>query len=50
LVPECAECDAHWLPADDQRWHAYLGGDDLDAPAELVFYCPTCAERDFGDD
>jgi hypothetical protein len=24
--------------------------DDLDAPAELVFYCPDCAEREFGDD
>jgi hypothetical protein len=25
------------------------GGDDLDEPAELVFYCPSCAEREFGD-
>jgi hypothetical protein len=26
----------------------YHGGDDLDEPAELVFYCPECAEREFG--
>lgn len=26
---------------------AYLGCDDLDEPAELVFYCPLCAEREF---
>jgi hypothetical protein len=38
------------LPADEERWRAYLGGDDLDAPAELIFYCPDCAEREFGPD
>jgi hypothetical protein len=47
LIPECAECDARWLPADEARWRGYLGGDDLDEPAELVFYCPECAEREF---
>jgi hypothetical protein len=26
----------------------YLGGDDLDEPAEVVFYCTECAEREFG--
>jgi hypothetical protein len=25
------------------RWQAYL-----DANSELVFYCPDCAEREFG--
>ena len=40
---------AHWLPTDNDRWHAYLGCDeDLDEAAELVFYCPACAEREFG--
>jgi hypothetical protein len=48
LIPECAECEAHWLPADDERWRAYLGGDDVDAPAEVVFYCPDCAKGKFG--
>jgi len=24
-------------------------GDDLDKPPELIFYCPACAEREFGD-
>jgi hypothetical protein len=48
LIPRCAECEAAWLPADEERWRAHLGGDDLDEPAELVFYCPACAEREFG--
>jgi hypothetical protein len=46
-IPECAECDAHWLPADKDRWFAYLTDDE---PAELAFFCPDCAEREFGDD
>jgi hypothetical protein len=33
-----------WLPADEQRWAAYLTDDE---PAEVVFYCPACAEREF---
>jgi hypothetical protein len=33
---------------DEERWLAYLGGDDLDEPAEDVLYCPECAEREFG--
>lgn len=48
LIAKCAECEAVWLPADDERWRAYLGGDDLDEPAELVCDCPDCAEREFG--
>jgi hypothetical protein len=46
LIPKCAECDAAWLPADEERWRAYLGGDE---PAELAFYCPECAVREFSD-
>lgn len=48
LIPRCAECEAHWLPADEERWRALLGSDDLDEPPELVFYCPDCVEREFG--
>lgn len=48
LIPHCTECDALWQPADKERWSAYLGGDDLDEPAEVVVYCPRCAEREFG--
>ena len=47
IILRCAECEAHWLPADKERWRAYHVGDDLDEPAELVFYCPECAEREF---
>jgi len=24
LTPRCAECEAAWLPADAERWRAYL--------------------------
>jgi hypothetical protein len=44
LILECAECDVRWLPADEDRWSAYLTDDE---PPELVFYCPECAEREF---
>jgi hypothetical protein len=45
LIAHCAECDALWLPADEERWSAYLTDDE---PGELVFYCPECAKREFG--
>lgn len=48
LIPRCAECEAVWLPAEEERWRAYLGGDDLHEPPEVFFYCPACAEREFG--
>ena len=48
LIPKCAECEA-WLPADEERWRAYLGGDDLEEPPEVVFFCPDCAEQEFGE-
>ena len=47
LIPACAECEAVWLPADEARWQAWLTDDE---PPELVFYCPECAEREFGGD
>ena len=50
LIPKCAECEAHWLSAGEERWRDYLGVDeDLDEPAELDYYCRRCAEREFGD-
>jgi len=43
------ECDDIWLPADEERWRAYLGVDEyFDEPAEVVILCPTYAEREFG--
>jgi hypothetical protein len=47
LIPRCAECEARWLTADEERWAAYLTDDE---PPEVVVYCPDCAEREFGDD
>jgi hypothetical protein len=49
-IPSCAECGVLWLPADEGRWSAYLGGNDLDEPGELAFYCPDCARREFGNE
>ncbi len=46
-IPECAECQAAWLPADEDRWQADHNDDEL---PELVFYCPDCAEREFSRD
>ena len=40
-------CDREWFPEDEERWRSYHVGDDLDQPAELGFYCPECAEREF---
>lgn len=49
-IPTCVECGARWLPADEERWRAYLGCDeDIDEPTEVVILCPDCAEREFGD-
>jgi hypothetical protein len=39
LIPRCTECEAAWLRADEERWRALLGGDDLNEPPELAFYC-----------
>jgi hypothetical protein len=47
LIPSCVECDARWLPADEERWAAHLTDDE---PADVVFWCPACAVREFGND
>jgi hypothetical protein len=50
FIITCGECHRRWLPDDDERWRAYLGvEEDIEEPAELVFYCPECAKREFGD-
>jgi hypothetical protein len=28
LIAHCAECDALWLPDDEERWSAYLTDDE----------------------
>jgi hypothetical protein len=28
LIPRCTECDALWLPDDEERWSAYLTDDE----------------------
>lgn len=44
LTPECVECGARWLPADEEHWLAWL---TCDEPPEIAFYCPDCGEREF---
>jgi len=46
VIPSCAECDARWLPADKDRWSAYLTDDE---PPEIALICPECSEREFGE-
>jgi hypothetical protein len=50
FIPTCAECHRQWSPDDEERWRAYHVGDDPYGTAEdIVFYCPECAEPDFGE-
>jgi len=35
-----------WWPLEPERWQAYFTDDEL---PQLAFYCPECAEREFGD-
>jgi hypothetical protein len=43
----CEECRQVWL-SKLERWRAYWIDD---GPEEkLLFYCPECAEREFGPD
>jgi hypothetical protein len=45
-VVSCQECRLVWLLADDRRWRADWIDD---GPEEkLLFYCPECAEQEFG--
>jgi hypothetical protein len=45
LIPKCEECNRVWVPTDLERWRCYLDDED-----NLVFYCPGCAVREFGDE
>lgn len=47
LIPQCAECHVVWLPTDETRWSALHTDDE---PPGLAFFCPSCAEREFGDE
>jgi len=50
IIPRCAECEGHWLPADEARWRAYLGGDDLDEPRGGRLLLPRLRRAEFGDE
>ena len=40
----CAECGMPWQVAWE-LWRAFLTDDE---PPKVVFYCPACAEAEFG--
>jgi hypothetical protein len=45
-APSCQECLRRWLLGSAERWRTYWIDD---GPEEkLFFYCPECAEREFG--
>jgi hypothetical protein len=45
-ILQCAECERPWLHEDTEHWwSAYLTDDE---PPEVVFFCPNCAQREFG--
>jgi hypothetical protein len=46
LIARCVECEVAWLADDVERWSAYLTDDES---PELGFFCPECAEREFGE-
>jgi hypothetical protein len=44
----CQECNRATDP-EWRGWRAYRSDDpELDEPPALAFYCPACAEREFG--
>jgi hypothetical protein len=46
LIPQCEECLAVWMPADEERWQAHW---IEDGPEDrLAFWCAECAEHEFG--
>jgi hypothetical protein len=45
-IPQCIECAERWLPMDTDHWQAHWIDDGRDD--RLLFYCPDCAEREFG--
>jgi hypothetical protein len=47
LIARSTECESVWLPADEDRRQAYHTDD---APPELAFYCPECAQHEFRSD
>jgi hypothetical protein len=45
VIPRCEECREFWLPNDGERWLAYWI--DNGPEERLLFYCRSCAEREF---
>lgn len=43
----CVECSRPAV-ASAKRWQAHLADLHDDGQDEIVFYCPACADREFG--
>jgi hypothetical protein len=50
LIPRCAECEARWLPVDEELAGAPRCDEPFDEPPELAFSCPDCAKWEFNSD
>lgn len=49
MTLRCIECRRE--SATGRHWRAYLADDPRDDdPPELALYCPSCAEREFGEE
>jgi hypothetical protein len=47
VIPLCEECRKIWRPGDHERRQAHWIDDGPDE--KLVFFCPSCADREFRD-
>jgi hypothetical protein len=48
LILRCVECRRE--SSVGFRWRAYLADDPRDDdPSQVAVFCPSCAEREFGD-
>jgi hypothetical protein len=48
FVLDCEECGAR-SDEPERGWRAAIVPDDDGASDEVVVYCPTCWQREFGD-
>ena len=47
-VPVCVECGRR-ADREARGWQGHIVDADDDGDAEVVFFCPRCAAREFGD-
>jgi hypothetical protein len=48
VIPRCEECRKVWLPGSKEHLHAYWI--DEETEDRLAFWCPECAQCEFGEE